>query len=162
LPFKCSDPEGHNYRYFLAWTKANGATSRPTTRATGMPSRLPAHRGQARSQEPGRRRSTGRVEPSRKGGAATAPLFPMAYRRSDSTGSNPSRLQVTGCGLGVAGSPLLTPALLFAFCFPARRGHELWSNRIRNRFLQNPIDFRIVLGGQLPSVCFLHTLQLFA
>jgi hypothetical protein len=71
------------------------------------------------------------------------------------------KLQVAGWELGVAGSPLLTPALLFAFCFPARRGHELWSNRIRNRLLQNTIDFHIVLGGQFPSVCFFHTLQLF-
>jgi hypothetical protein len=66
------------------------------------------------------------------------------------------RLHVAGWEFAVA-----TPALLFAFCFPARWRHELWSNRIRNRLLQDTIDFNIVLGGQLPSVRFFHTLQLF-
>jgi hypothetical protein len=132
--------------------------------------------------EPVHRRSADRIGPSRKGAAALAPPFSHGVSQARSVRSSPSRLRVTGyrlrvaswelwvgsCGLGVAGcglrvgnSPLLTPALLFAFCFPARRGHELWSNRIRNRLLQDTIDFNIVLGGQLPSVCFFHTLQLF-
>src|SRR5258707_6546065 len=127
-----------------------------------MPSRLPARRDPTRILEPGHRRSADHTGPSRKGAAALAPLYPTGYHQARSVRSNPSRLRVAGCRLQVR-SLFGLPALLFAICdsLALRRGHELWSNRIRNRLLQDTIDFNIVLGGQLPSVSFLHTLQLF-
>jgi len=128
-----------------------------------MPSRLRARRDQARSQEPGRRRSADHVQPSRKEEAAPAPLSPTAYRRSGSAGSNPSWVGVTGYRLQVAGyrlrsSPARESCLLFAICFliAVRWCHELRPDRIRDRFLQNPVDFSIVFGSQFPSECFVH------
>jgi hypothetical protein len=101
LPFKCSDPEGHSYRYFLPEPELLVQDRGQRRGRQAMPSRLPAHRDPTRILEPGHRRSADRIGPSRKGAAALAPLFPMGYHQARSVRSNLSRLQVTGCGLGV-------------------------------------------------------------
>jgi hypothetical protein len=132
LPFKRSDPEGHSYRYFLAWIKANGATS-TMTRASGDPSDCthvvtkPAARNQdvagqrTMFSHPGKERWRRRPFLPRR---ITGPiaLVPICHGY---------KLQVAGCGLRVAGWELRVGSCGFAvadscsaicFLFPGSAG----------------------------------------
>lgn len=158
LPFKCSDPEGHSYRYFLClnqsfWCKieANDAGVRRCLRDGPHIVTQPASWNQdiavqrTVSGHPGKERRRWR------------PFFPWGITKHVAFVPicHGYRLQVAGWEW--------SPDVLFVFCdfLALWRGHELRSNRIRNRLLQDTIDFNIILGSQLPSVCFFHTLQLF-